>query len=287
MAALNYNINDANTIKLSYNTRISRPGISTLNPTRTVTPTFISYGNPDLGSSMSHTFSLNYNIIKRRINADVSLSYRFSNDGVNAMQWVENVDGLDVTYSTYGNIGKSRSLSLNGYMRWMITNTTSWMVNVGINRNKYIYPGPDLQLSRWGGYYFTQLRQQLPHKWDVQLWNSAYLGGAYSVYSYQGFSNSFMRYGISVNRSFLKDERLQLRLGIQNPFGPYSTKSDTHSVNSGVTGKSTSYRYNAASASITVSYRFGSLNAYVKKASRAASNDDLSNDKPSSGGESM
>lgn len=283
MAAINYNINDANTIKLSYNTRISRPGISTLNPTRTVTPTFVSYGNPDLGSSMSHTFSLNYNIIKRRINADVSLSYRFSNDGVNAIQWVDNVDGLDVTYSTYDNIGKSRSLNLNGYMRWMITNTTSWMVNVGLNRNKFIYPGPDLQLSRWGGYYYTQIRQQLPHKWDVQLWNSTYLGGAYSVYSYQEVSNGNMRYGLSVNRSFLKEDRLQLRLGIQNPFGPYSTKSISHSVNSGVTGKSTTYRYNAASASISVSYRFGSLNAYVKKASRAASNDDISNEKPSSG----
>lgn len=284
MAAINYNINDANSVKISYNTRISRPDISSLNPTRTVTPTAVSYGNPDLSSSMSHTFSLNYNLIKRRINADFTVSYRFSNDGVNSMQWVEDVDGVDITYSTYGNIGKTRSFNVNGYMRWMITNTTTWMVNVGLEHNKFIYPGPDLQLARLGGYYYTQLRQQLPRKWDVQVWNSAYLGGAYSVYSYQGFSSGYMRYGLSVNRSFLKEDRLQLRMSITNPFGPYTTKSISHTVNSGVTGKSTYYRYNATSLSVSLSYRFGSLNAYVKKASRTVSNDDLSKEKPSTGG---
>lgn len=279
MAAINYSINDAQSIKLSYNTRISRPGISTLNPTRVVTPTFIRYGNPDLSSSMNHTFSLNYNIIKRRFNADLTLSYNFSNDGVNAMEWVDN----DITYSTYGNIGQNRSVNLGGYMRWMITNTTSWMLNMGINHNTYIYPGSDLKLSKWGGHYYTQLQQKLPGRLDLQLWNHAFIGGARSVYNYSELCSGNIRYGISVSRSFLKEDRLQTRLTVQNPFGQYTTKSISRNVNSGVDGKSTYYHYNATVVSLAVSYRFGSLNAYVKKASRAASNDDLSKNRPSTG----
>ena len=195
------------------------------------------------------------------------------------MEWVDN----DITYSTYGNIGKSRSVNLGGYMRWMITNTTSWMLNMGINHSTYIYPGPDLRLSRLGGYYYTQLQQKLPGKLDMQLWNHAFIGGAQSVYNYSGLCSGNIRYGITVSRSFLKEDRLQTRLSIQNPFGPYTTKMVSRSVNSGVDGKSTYYQYNAAFVSLAVSYRFGSLNAYVKKASRAASNDDLSSNRPSTG----
>ncbi|MBD5365930.1 MAG: outer membrane beta-barrel protein [Bacteroides sp.] len=283
MAAINYNINDANTIKLSYNTRISRPDISSLNPTVTITPTSISYGNPDLSSALSHTISLNYNLIHRKINADASISYQFSNNGINSMAWVENIDGQDMTYSTFGNIGKSRHLTLNLYMNWMITPKTSWMVNGQIERKHYSYPSPAISASRWGGYGYTMIRQQLPWKLSLQLWGSVYSGGLNSVYGYSLFSASNINYGIRLMRNFLKEDRMQLYVGVMNPFGPYTAKYTSRTINSGVTGESKVYSYNRCMVGVGVSYRFGSLNAYVKKTNRSVSNDDVSRNKPSTG----
>ncbi len=57
-AAVNWNINDANTLKLSYNRRINRPGISYLDPTVSVSPLVTSSGNPDLGSSAYNAVTL-------------------------------------------------------------------------------------------------------------------------------------------------------------------------------------------------------------------------------------
>ncbi|MDE7387302.1 MAG: TonB-dependent receptor family protein [Muribaculaceae bacterium] len=284
MAAVNYNISDAHTIKLSYNTRISRPDIYSLNPTVTVTPTSVSYGNPDLGSALSHTITLNYNLIHRKINADASISYRFSNDGVHSITWVEDVDGQDITYSTYGNIGKSRRLALNLYMNWMITPKTSWMVNGQVERKYYSYPSPAISASRWGGNGYTMIRQQLPWKLSLQLWGSVYTGGLNGVYGYSVFTASNINYGIRFMRNFLKEDRLQVNVGVMNPFGPYSAKYISRTMNSGVTGESIVYYQNRCMVGINISYRFGSLNAYVKKTNRSVSNDDVSRSKPSTGG---
>ena len=55
-------------------------------------------------------------------------------------------------------------------------------------------------------------------------------------------------------------------------------------MNGGRTGTSINYNYNRFMMGVSINYRFGSLNAYVKKASRAASNDDLQSSRPSGGG---
>ena len=84
-------------------------------------------------------------------------------------------------------------------------------------------------------------------------------------------------------RNFLKEDRMQLYVGVMNPFGPYTAKYTSRTINSGVTGESKVYSYNRCMVGVGVSYRFGSLNAYVKKTNRSVSNDDVSRNKPSTG----
>ncbi|MBD5213749.1 MAG: outer membrane beta-barrel protein [Bacteroidales bacterium] len=284
MAAINYAVNDASTIKLSYNTRISRPGISDLNPTRVVTPTSVNFGNPDLSSSLYHTVALNYNIIKRNFNADFSVSYRMSNTGVHTVNWVED----DIMYSTKKNIGQSRKLNIGGYFRWMITQKTNWMMNFGVNHGSIKYAAdalnPEMSESGWGGNLFTRISQEIPWKITVGLSIYGWYEGFSGLYNKNLFDVGNIHHSIMLTRNFLKEDRLSTSLFISNPFGAYTTKWKTKYMNGGITGHSVSYNYNQFSVGLSINYRFGSLNAYVKKASRAASNDDLDSSRPSTGG---
>lgn len=283
MAAVNYNINDVNTLKLSYNTRISRPGITELNPTVNKTPNSQSYGNPDLESALYHTFSLNYNLIKPRFNTDISLSYNMSNNGVNPVSWVEtSPSGEDITYSTFANVGRTHSVVLSGYFRWMISQKTSWMFNFNGNYSSNRYPSMGLKASGWSVFGFTQIRQQLPWKLGIELGCFGMYDGFSGMYSKSDFSGMNFHYHIGFTRSFLKEDRLNVRLMVRNVFGPYSGKTVSHPVNLGITGSTSTWQYNRCGVMISVSYRFGHLNAYVKKVERSASNDDLDRTRPGS-----
>lgn len=284
MAAVNYTINDANTIKLSYNTRISRPGIDELNPTIVETPTSVSSGNPKLSSALYHTLSLNYNIIKQQFNADFSMSYRMSNTGVHTVNWIED----DKTYSKYDNIGQSRRFNFNGYFRWMIGVKTNWMMNFGVSHASIKYAAdarnPELSASGWGANMFTRFTQELPWKLTLGLSVYGWYNGFSGLYSKNIFTPSNINHAIQLTRNFLKDNRLTTTLYISNPFGPYTTTWKTEYMNGGRTGSSANYSYNRFMVGISINYRFGSLNAFVKKASRAASNDDLESSRPAAGG---
>lgn len=95
-----------NTLKLSYSTRINRPGISQLNPAIVESPSSISTGNPDLGSSRYQSLSLNYNLISRKLTLDFNASYSFTNNSVISVQeLVEN----DILKSTYANAGHNKT----------------------------------------------------------------------------------------------------------------------------------------------------------------------------------
>lgn len=65
-ANLSYKINDSQNIGAAYNLRISRPGITLLNPyVNKSDPTSISYGNTNLDAEEVHNISLVYNLSTR------------------------------------------------------------------------------------------------------------------------------------------------------------------------------------------------------------------------------
>ena len=116
-AAISYNLNPGNTLKLSYSTRINRPGISQLNPAIVESPSSISTGNPDLGSSRYQSLSLNYNLISRKLTLDFNASYSFTNNSVISVQeLVEN----DILKSTYANAGHNKNFNISMWGQWTI-----------------------------------------------------------------------------------------------------------------------------------------------------------------------
>ncbi len=96
----------------------------------------------------------------------------------------------------------------------------------------------------------------------------------HSVYAYGTAGDPW--YEIGLQRSFLKDDRLSVRISTANPFGPYTKKYDRiHYVNTGYTGYAQSSDPRAAYVWANVSFRFGNLKSSVKKVNKSISNDDL------------
>ena len=276
-AAISYDINDANTLKLSYSTRINRPGISQLNPAVVETPTSISSGNPDLGSSRHQSINLNYNLIGRKFSLDLGTSYSFMNNAVIGVQ--EMLPG-DILKSGYSNAGHNKWFNISVWMNYTPWSKTSFMLNANVNYAHKSNPSLDITTHGWGGYGYLRVRQQLP--WDLALtgYVSAYMSTPelYSV-NKTPFSDQIY-YGLDLQKSFLKEKRLNVSMSIRNPFGHSIRLYETESRNTGYTGYTKSYNYNSANNfSISVSYRFGSLNAQVKKTSKSISNDDVENRK--------
>ncbi len=270
-ASVAYNATDASSFKLSYNTTINRPGISYLNPARSESPTNVSYGNPDLGSARNQNISFDYGYIHPKININFSLGYSFTNDAIIATQWTEG----NVTYSTYANQGRNRTVSPQLYFNWSIGKNTSLMYNGEMDYNHYANNSLHVKAHGWHRFQYMRLNQRLPWKLTASL--SAYESSDFiSLYS-RIENDSFwdgVGYTLSLRRTFLKDDRLSVSVMASN-LGMRQQRRHTYNYNAGVTGETLTIQGARQYASLSLSYRFGSLNTSVKKTAKSISNDDL------------
>lgn len=263
-----WKINDANTLKLNFATRVRRPGIYYLNPAVVETPNTVRMGNPDLVSVRNHKGSVSYSLMKPKIMVSVSGSFGLSNNDIMEYSYA---DDKGVIWTKYGNIGRRRNVSLNGYVQYRPSPKTSLMVNFGGNYSHISRPGTDESNEGIGANIYANVFQQLMWKIKLNVFGSYYHSGPYSLYDKK--SHSYYFYGLSLSRSWLKNDRLTLRVSVNNPFPAwrkmdYSSETPTYAQYSHI--RTTSTKFN-----IGISYRFGSLNAYVKKARKSISNDDV------------
>ncbi|MDE6098028.1 MAG: TonB-dependent receptor [Muribaculaceae bacterium] len=270
-AAASWQINDANSLAFNYAARINRPGINYLNPTVNETPSSKNYGNPDLKSAMHHSLKLTYMYIAMKFNCNLSVNYEISNNGIAAVNWLED----DVMVSTYRNIGHRRELNMSGFAQWSLTRNISLMANAGVSYNRFTQSG--MELSRWTPFFYAQYSHKLPWKISAQLGGFMFSGQPSDVYSYNDngrFSNCFM-WRLSLGRSFLKEDRLNVRIEASNPIGRSSRRWTNRTVNGDYTGVNYSTMTRVKGVKLSVSYRFGSMNASVKKTARSINNDDV------------
>ncbi len=281
-ASVMYNVSDASTLKFSYATRINRPGISFLNPAETYTPTSLSYGNPDLESVHYNTLSLNYSLIKQKFNIDATLSYDFANNTITSLT---SVDSNDFSTSTFANIGRSRNVELSLFGQWSITPKTSVMLNGSVFYNKLSIPG--VSNGRWGTNFFFRASQQLPWKLRVEGFLFYDRGRLESVYTFNANTIKSMFHALSLQRNFLKEDRLTVKLQYVNPFSFHGMGQRSITDRGDYRGWSVSEFNSARGARLSISYRFGSVNATVKKSTASIVNDDLQggNSAPSAGGQ--
>ncbi|MBQ2562592.1 MAG: TonB-dependent receptor [Muribaculaceae bacterium] len=266
--SVRYKFNDAHSFKINYSTSIRRPGISYLNPAIEEDPTSRRFGNPHLGSSLNHSISMTYMKIGGKLTFNLSPGISFSNNRITGIQYT---DG-DVLVSTYANTLKSRYLSLSGFLQWAIGPTTSFTLNGNVGHYNYESRDLNLKNSRWVAFYYAQFTQQLPWKLRFAATLSGRSGGVNGLY---GHYTGTMYYNFSLQRSFLKDDRLTVNLSTANLFNSSKyNKITMYTTHGDYTGSDRAWQF-MREFRLTVTYRFGSLKAGVKKTNKTIENNDL------------
>lgn len=262
------------TVQLTYNMRISRPGISYLNPFRQViTPLDVRYGNSDLESEKNHNVTLNFSSFSQKFNINLAALYSFTNNSINQYQFID-ADG--VLNTTYGNIGNNQSVGMTAFVNWNASPRARIYLNGNLNYVKYSsgnHGNPYTKgMSNEGmtGSIYLGAQQGFNHGFRLSL-NGGYFLPAISL---QGEGMSAYYYSVSLNKAFLKD-RLNLTLSAANFLEKdrtYTNKTQTPYLRT-----KDDYRMTVRSFAVNVSWRIGSLSERVKKVSRTITNDDVKN----------
>ena len=106
-ASLQYTLSQGSNLGLTYNMRISRPGISYLNPyVDKSNPIALTYGNPELDVEKSHNFSLVYNLFTPKLMVNLNLHHNFMDNAISQYSFY---DSNNLLNTTYGNVVRAPS----------------------------------------------------------------------------------------------------------------------------------------------------------------------------------
>ena len=265
-ASLQYKISDSQTLKFSYNTSINRPGIGYLNPAIISTPTAVSFGNANLGSSRNQKLQLVYMLVTSKFTLQLSPYYSFTNNGIGRILYEQNRKDV----STFQNILKSKIFGISSYTAWTPFTGTSFTLNASMRYARITLPTPYIKNSGCGGGIYFDWEQKIP--WKLTLTTS--LGGEYGnrVYNPYAIEGRWFYYYFTLTRRFFKD-KLTVSLSAESPF--IKERSTTYRI---VRGDYTGYERSVMYPRyfyIGFSWSFGKLNASVKTAARSIENDDL------------
>ncbi len=274
-ATLSYNFENGTSARLSYNQRISRPGLFFLNPfVNAVDPQNISQGNPELGAELSSNYEVGYNWFKGLHSLNIALYHRRTVDGI---ETVREVLGEDILYSTYLNIGKRNisGLSLSGNYN---------------NALKQII-GANLNL-----YYFDVSNQSNPEQafkgvaYDISAFASVDIQKGYGIQffgllrgptiTFQGLQQSWYYYNMSAKKD-IKGKQGTISVGLDNFLTPRialeSNFEDVNFVNRSV------INFRAFGARASFNYRFGKM-TFGQNRNRGVKNTDSKSGEEQPGG---
>lgn len=266
-ASVQYKFNDFNTLSANYSTTINRPGINYLNPARVETPVSISEGAPGLSSTRNQSIGLTYMHIGSKFTFNINPTFYFSNNQIAALQGIQN----GKAWTSYGNVNHERRYYTTAYAQVNPWTGGSFSLNLGGGYHWFKNPNIDIDLGGWHANYNISLTQHLP--WQLVL--NGGVGGSigHEPNSVYGLDGNWSYHYLSLQRSFLKDNRLTVTLAAQNPFehcSVYKQRIVQGEYRSIVRTKRKPQMFG-----IRVSYRFGSLKTQVKKADRSIQNDDV------------
>ena len=266
-ATMKYQLTDAQSLKLNYTTSINRPGISYLNPSVVVSPAIVQQGNPRLSSSHTQRISLVYSYILPLLTLQIAPSYNFSSGGISTVQTAKD----DIMYRTYENILRYRRFSIEQYVQWKPFDGTTLVINNNLRYEHNENPNLGYRTYGWSDSYYANVSQKLP--WKLLLYLSSYGKIGRSPSGIYNMQHSYFGYYASLQRSFLKDGRLTVRISANAPFNKYWT-TEAETVNGDYRAFEKSWNH-ARSFTLSVTWRFGSLKASVKKAEHSIDNDDV------------
>jgi len=272
-ASLQYNISRQQNIGLSYNMRISRPGITYLNPYVNISdPTVKTYGNTDLKTEMANNMNLIYNYFSPKWIVSLTLRDTYTGNGISQYSFY---DKGNILNTTYGNIVSSNNIGLNLFLTWIPGNKTRIIFNGGGGYNN-IY-SKTLSQSNSGFDYNAMLGFQHTMPWDLRFSANVIASGR-SV-NLQGWNSGMAMGNLGLTKSIL-DDRLTFSLnGVTHLTGGKGMKQTSWSEGDGFTNKTVN-TIPMKTLTFSVSFSFGRQDdAQVKSTKKIIQNDTELNQK--------
>lgn len=262
-ATLSYKLAPMQNLGLSYNMRISRPGITLLNPyVNDQDPQNISFGNSNLDVEKGHNMQLTYSMFGSRFMMNAALQHSFVNNGIESYTYFKD----NVLYTTYDNIGKKSNTSLNLFVNWTLTPSTRLTLNSTTSYVDMKSEGMGFRNHGWQQNIMANVQQTLPGDFKLSL---MYFGGT-PTYSLQGKSSGVNIHTVGLTKSLMKD-RLNLSLNVMNPFSD-SMKMTTHTMGNGFSSNSVT-QVKMRSVIFSASFTIGNLKPKSKMASTNTHNE--------------
>jgi outer membrane receptor protein involved in Fe transport len=256
-ASLSYSFSATSNIGLTYNMRISRPGITYLNPyVDQSNPTALSYGNTNLDVEKAHNISLVYNMFTSKLMLNLNLHHNFTDNAIEQYSFFDNT----LLNTTYGNIVKRHQTGANVYANWLAAKNTRFFVNGSVNYLDIRSNVLAANNSGWTTTAMVGLQQTLP--WNMKL--GSYLITSSKSYTLQGWSSGFNLLTANLSKSFFDDK---LNIGIMGLVGLSEggkLKMETYSTGSQFLSHQT-IKVPIGSISLSVTYTFGNTKRQMKQ----------------------
>ena len=264
-ASVSYSFAPTSNLGLTYNMRISRPGISYLNPyVDKSNPTALSYGNTNLDVEKTHNISLVYNMFSTKLMLNVNVHHNFTDNAIEHYSFYDN----NLLNTTYGNIVKRHQTGVNVYANWLALKNTRLFVNGSVNYTDMRSNALSAKMGGWQTNAMLGLQQTLP--WNMKL--GAYVITSSKSYTLQGWSNGFNLITANLSKSFFNDK---LNVGVMGLVGLSkggNLKMETYSSGNQFLSHQT-IKVPIANVSLNVTYTFGNTKRQMKQHTSRIQND--------------
>ena len=268
-ASVKYQVDDRQSLKLAYTTSITRPGITYLNPAVYSYPASVQFGNAHLESAREQSILLTYMYVGQRLTLQLVPQFHFYHNALGSIVYAEG----DTRYSTYGNVLKQHRFQMEGYVQWKPFNATTFVANITLTDNHANHTAAQLKQHLTSMYYYAYLSQKLPWKLTATAYTYGEVG--HSPMNIYAYGRPWMRYAFMLQRSFLSDDRLTVRLMANAPFHKNlhyktcTTQGDIIGWGANINTQNNQF------FRLSVSYRFGKLKTSVKKTETTIENSDV------------
>ena len=265
-ASLQYTIGQGSNLGLTYNMRISRPGITYLNPYVDKTnPMTRTYGNTDLDVEKNHNLALVYNMFTPKLMLNLNLHHNFTD---NAIEQYSFYDAQNLLNTTYGNIVRRHQTGLNGYVNWLAAKNTRFFLNGALNYTDLRSNTLSQSNSGWSANAMIGLQQTLPA--DFKL--SVYAMTSTKNYTLQGWSGGFNLITANISKSLLKDKLNLSLMGMMGLNKGGNINIESHSQGKDFTSH-TLTKVPLYGFTFTVSYTFGNSKRQAQQHTSRIQND--------------
>ncbi len=171
-AHIRRNFENNQALQISYSRRINRPHNRNLNPFQRYNSEYdVLQGNPELDPELINSYEIGYTKFWNQTTINPSIFYRNTNGMITRFRDVQNIDGRDVTITTYENLNQGISYGTELILTQKVSDW--WTMNGTFSYFRNIIQGSDAQMEQENDNYSWSARfvsnMNIGKGWNMQI----------------------------------------------------------------------------------------------------------------------